>query len=73
MNNTEDSTPRIPIEEIGTTWTEVYTKLMTGNGLPERPFWLELSSNGFKITEDNRDAISLGMLLGLSMRTEGLR
>lgn len=69
----DNEIPEYELADIANSWAELYTKLMTGNDLPPRPFWLRLSDSGFKVTEENRDNLSLGMLLGLHIKNEGLR
>jgi hypothetical protein len=60
--------PHIDVGEIGSSAGEVHTALMTGEGLPPRPFWLQVGDSAFHITDENRDALSLGMLLWLSVK-----
>lgn len=69
----EDSLPRYDIEDVAKSWSDLYVKLMNGTNLPKRPFWLNVGDAGFKITDENRDNLSLGMLLGMSIRNQGLR
>lgn len=59
------------LEEIATTWTELNSKLSSGEGLPQLPFWLTIGGTGFRVTEENRETLALGMLLGLTSRLEG--
>ena len=69
----KETTPRIEIEDVASTWGELYTKLSSGQGLPERPFWLMFGDSGFKITDQNRDTLALGMMLGLDAKLNGLK
>lgn len=64
----EDSTPRHDIDELASSAAELYQMLMTGDGLPDLPFWLAVGDAGFKVTEQNRDALSLGMLLQMDAK-----
>ena len=58
---------RVPLEEIAQSFDELLRKLIDGD-LPPRPFWLEVGNSGYKITDENRVNISLGMLMGLEVR-----
>lgn len=62
------SVSRVPLEEIAESFNELHRKLLTGDELPPRPFWLEIGNSGYKITDANRDNIALGMLLCLDVR-----
>jgi hypothetical protein len=68
MSDTPPPVPRIPIEDIASGFNELHSKLLTGEDLPPRPFWLEIGNAGYKITDENRDSIALGMLLCLDVR-----
>jgi hypothetical protein len=57
----------VPLEEIAASFNELHSKLLDGN-LPPRPFWLEIGNTGYRITDENRDSIALGMLLALDVR-----
>lgn len=35
-----------------------------------RPFWLQVGRSGFRVTDENRDALSLGLLLGLELESQ---
>jgi hypothetical protein len=63
----QGSASRVPLEEIAESFNELHRKLLTGE-LPPRPFWLEIGNSGYKITDENRDNIALGMLLCLDVR-----
>lgn len=59
---------RVPLDEIAGDFNELHRKLISGDELPPRPFWLEIGNSGYKITDENRDSIALGMLLCLDVR-----
>ena len=65
---TPDSTPRIHLSKISNNWNDLHLKLHTGRGLPDTPFWMEIGSAGFRITDENRQSLALGMLLCLDVR-----
>ena len=62
------SVARVPLDEIAESFNELHRKLLTGGELPPRPFWLEIGNSGYKITDENRDNIALGMLMCLDVR-----
>lgn len=62
------SASRVPLDEIAESFNELHRKLLTGDELPARPFWLEIGNSGYKITDENRNNIALGMLLCLDVR-----
>ena len=68
MNNKQFSESRVPLDEIAATFSDLHGKLLTGEDLPPRPFWLEVGSAGYRITDENRDHIARGMLLSLDVR-----
>ena len=55
------------MDEIAKSFNQLHRKLIDGD-LPPRPFWLEIGNAGYKITDENRDNIALGMLLCLDVR-----
>jgi len=61
------SASRVPMDEIAKSFNQLHRKLIDGD-LPPRPFWLEIGNAGYKITDENRDNIALGMLLCLDVR-----
>ncbi len=65
MNATE--VPRVDINEIAQSFHDVHSKLLLGD-LPPRPFWLQIGDSGYKITDENRNSVALGMMLCLDVR-----
>lgn len=68
-----EGVPKVDIEDVASTWGELYTKLSSGKDLPDRPFWLMFGNSGFKITDQNRDTLALGMMMGMDAKLSGLR
>lgn len=73
MSDHIEGIPRVDVEEVAITWGELYTKLSSGTGLPDRPFWLMFGNSGFKITDQNRDTLAIGMMMGLDAKLNGLK
>lgn len=62
------SIPEHEIDDVADTFNKLHSKLLTGDGLPPRPFWLRIGNAGYKITDENRDTIALGLLMCLDVR-----
>ncbi len=73
MSDHIEGIPRVDVEEVATTWGELYTKLSSGKDLPDRPFWLMFGDSGFKITDQNRDTLALGMMIRLECKLRGMK
>jgi len=57
----------VPLEEVACDFEELHSKLATGE-LPPLPFWLDIGNSSYRITEENRKALAVGMLLCLDAR-----
>ena len=62
------SIPEHELDDVADTFNQLHSKLLTGEGLPPRPFWLRIGNTGYKITDENRDTIALGLLMCLDVR-----
>lgn len=62
------SIPEHGLDEVADTFNQLHSKLLTGDGLPPRPFWLRIGNTGYKITDENRDTIALGLIMCLDVR-----
>ena len=60
------SVPRIKLEDIAGSWVDLHSKLCLAE-IP-MPFWLEVGEAHIKVTEDNHDALALGMVLGIAVQ-----
>lgn len=62
------SIPEHELDDVAESFNQLHSKLLTGDGLPPRPFWLRIGNTGYKIADENRDTIALGLLMCLDVR-----
>ncbi len=72
MSGQIEGVDRVPIEDVADSWGELCDKLHNGD-LPPRPFWLMFDDSGFKVTEENRKALSYGMMIRLECKLRGMK